>query len=101
VGVSGSVCFAAACTLGALESACAGTLDGPDESGPRGEKTSTIAFSMELPTSTIEFFVSTAAFAGIASASDVASDVSISFLTRTRIWKGVTERGRVSKIISY
>jgi hypothetical protein len=59
----------------ALESACAGTLDGPDESGPRGERASTVAFSMELPTSTIEFFVSAAASAGFASATVVASAI--------------------------
>jgi hypothetical protein len=58
--------------VGALESASAGTLDGPEESGP-----STIAFSMEFSISTIEFFVSTAASAGIASATVVASAISI------------------------
>jgi len=62
----------------ALESARAGTLVGPDESGPRGEKASTIAFSMELPTSRIEFFVSIAASAGIASVVVVASAISLS-----------------------
>jgi hypothetical protein len=61
----------------ALESPCAGTLVGPDESGPRGEKAITIAFSMELPTSTIEFLVSIAASAGIASVVVVASANSI------------------------
>ena len=66
-----------ACTLRALESASAGALAGPDESGARGEKASAIALSMELPISTIEFFVSTAASAGIASASDVDSAISI------------------------
>jgi hypothetical protein len=54
-----------------------GTLVGPDESGPRGEKASTIAFSMELPTSRIELLVSIAASAGIASAFVVASANSI------------------------
>jgi hypothetical protein len=77
VGVSGIACFAAACTLRALESACAGTLNGPDEIGTRGEKANTIAFSMEFPTSTIELFVSIAASAGIASAFAVASAISI------------------------
>jgi len=61
----------------ALESACVGTLVGPDESGPRGEKANTIAFSMELPTSRIELLVSIAASAGIVSASVVASAISI------------------------
>jgi hypothetical protein len=60
-----------------VRSACAGTLNGPDESGTRGEKANTIAFSMELPTSRIEFLVSTAASAGIASAFVVASAISI------------------------
>ena len=76
MGVIGIVRFAAACTLRALESASAGALDGPDESGPRGEKASTIAFSMELPTSRIEFLVSIAASAGIASIFVVASAIS-------------------------
>ena len=77
MGVIGIVRFAAACTLRALESASAGALAGPDESGARGEKASAIALSMELPISTIEFFVSTAAAVDIASASVVASAFSI------------------------
>jgi hypothetical protein len=78
---SGIVCFAAACTVRAFESTCAGTLDGPDESGTRGEKASKIALSMELPTSRIEFFVSIAASAGNASTFFVASAFSILFFT--------------------
>jgi hypothetical protein len=57
---------AAACKLSVLESASAGALDGPDEDSSRGVKTSTNALRMELPTSTIGFFASTAASAGIA-----------------------------------
>jgi hypothetical protein len=54
--------------VGALESASAGAIAAPDENSPRGVMASTVAFSMELPTLTIEFFVSAAAFAGFASA---------------------------------
>ena len=64
LGVSETVSFAAASTLHVLESASAGALDGPDEDSSRGVKTSTNALSMEVPTSTIGFFVSTAASAG-------------------------------------
>ena len=73
MGVSGIVCSAAACTLRALESASAGAIAAPDENSPRRVMASTVAFSMELPISTIEFFVSTTASAGIASTSVVAS----------------------------
>jgi hypothetical protein len=50
-----------------LESASAGAIAAPDENSPRGVTACTVAFSMELPTLTIEFFVSAAAFAGFAS----------------------------------
>jgi hypothetical protein len=64
----------------ALESASAGAIAAPDENSPRGVMASTVAFRMELPTLTIEFFVSAAASAGIASVVVVASAISI-FLT--------------------
>ena len=81
MGVIGIVRFAAACTLRALESGCT-RRDGPDENSPRGVKASTFALSMEFLTSAIEFFVSTAASAGMLLPSSFTSRNSIELSTQ-------------------